>query len=136
MQPSSASSDASPLDSAVLVVSAGTPPTSSASTSIGVVMAISAAIMWGTNGVIASFLLGQGITPLTLVEARSIIAAVGMGVLLLCVAQWEVSCAAARHPAAAALWAGAGGCHLLLFPGRQVSAGCHCGDNSVYTGRH
>ena len=85
MQPSSASSDASPLDSAVLVVSADTPPTSSASTSIGVVMAISAAIMWGTNGVIASFLLAQGITPLTLVEARSIIAAVGMGVLLLCV---------------------------------------------------
>ena len=85
MQPSSASSDASPLDSAVLVVSADTLPTSSASTSIGVVMAISAAIMWGTNGVIASFLLAQGITPLTLVEARSIIAAVGMGVLLLCV---------------------------------------------------
>jgi inner membrane transporter RhtA len=48
-------------------------------------MAMSAAIMWGTNGVISRFLFEKGITPLTLVEARSIIAALGMGALLLCV---------------------------------------------------
>jgi drug/metabolite transporter (DMT)-like permease len=82
MESSSPSSDASPLDSPALVADAP-PARRSASTSIGVVMAITAAVMWGTNGVIARFLLVQGITPLTLVEARSIIAAVGMGILLL-----------------------------------------------------
>jgi inner membrane transporter RhtA len=66
-----------------VLVADAPPARRSASTSIGVAMAITAAVMWGTNGVIARFLLVQGITPLTLVEARSIIAAVGMGTLLL-----------------------------------------------------
>jgi inner membrane transporter RhtA len=46
-----------------------------------------AAIMWGTNGVISRLLFDQGITPLTLVEARSIITALGTGGLLLAAAR-------------------------------------------------
>jgi inner membrane transporter RhtA len=70
------------------VAGASAPPKSSgASALLGAAMAMSAAIMWGTNGVISRFLFEQGITPLTLVEARSIIAALGMGGVLLCAAR-------------------------------------------------
>ncbi len=86
MQPSPQSSDASAAGPAVGTARADTPPaTRNAPALMGAAMALIAAIMWGTNGVISSFLFepGRGITPLTLVEARSIIASVGMGLFLL-----------------------------------------------------
>lgn len=58
-----------------------------ASTLIGAVMASSAAVMWGTNGVVSHLLFQAGVTPLTLVESRSIITAVGMGGFLLIAAR-------------------------------------------------
>ncbi len=84
MQPSPASDASSPQSA---LPAASEAPAGGASALVGAVMAMSAAIMWGTNGVISRFLFQQGITPLTLVEARSIIAALGMGGLLLCVAR-------------------------------------------------
>lgn len=54
---------------------------------IGAIMASSAAVMWGTNGVVSHVLFQAGVTPLTLVEARSIITAVGMGGFLLIAAR-------------------------------------------------
>jgi drug/metabolite transporter (DMT)-like permease len=68
---------------AAALASAKTPPTGGAPAFIGAAMAMSAAVMWGTSGVISRFLFQAGITPLTLVEARSIITALGMGVVLL-----------------------------------------------------
>jgi drug/metabolite transporter (DMT)-like permease len=85
MQPSPASPDAHSPNPAAAVASIDRSPAGGASALIGAAMALSAAIMWGTNGVIASSLLKRGVTPLTLVEARSIIAALGMGGVLLCV---------------------------------------------------
>ena len=58
-----------------------------ASALIGALMASSAAVMWGTNGVVSHVLFQAGVTPLTLVETRSIITAVGMGGFLLIVAR-------------------------------------------------
>jgi drug/metabolite transporter (DMT)-like permease len=58
-----------------------------ASVWMGAIMASSAALMWGTNGVISRFLFQAGVTPLTLVEARSLIAALGMGGFLLLTAR-------------------------------------------------
>jgi drug/metabolite transporter (DMT)-like permease len=88
MQPSPASPDALPSQPAAAAASAhASPANSSIYALIGAAMAMSAAIMWGTNGVISRFLLERGITPLTLVETRSLIAALGMGGLLLCVAR-------------------------------------------------
>ena len=84
MQPSVTSSDARSPESSPAAQGAR-PAGSGSSALIGAAMAITAAMMWGTNGVISRFLFERGITPLTLVEARSIIAAVGMGGLLLCV---------------------------------------------------
>src|SRR5581483_4907320 len=86
MQPSPQSSDASAAGPAVGTTRADTPSaTRNAPALMGAAMALIAAIMWGTNGVISSFLFDprHGITPLTLVEARSIIASVGMGLFLL-----------------------------------------------------
>ncbi len=79
MQPSVTSTEAQPPESLAR------PQTGGVSTLVGAGMAIVAAMMWGTNGVISRFLFQRGITPLTLVEARSVIAAVGMGALLVCV---------------------------------------------------
>jgi drug/metabolite transporter (DMT)-like permease len=84
MQPSVPSSDVLPPDPGAPPATAD-PRIGGASAFIGAAMAIIAAMMWGTNGVISSFLFQRGITPLTLVEARSIITALGMGGLLLCV---------------------------------------------------
>ncbi len=86
MQPSPASPDAFAPESAVVAASAS-PANSRTPALIGAVMAMMAAIMWGTNGVISRLLFDQGITPLTLVEARSIITALGMGGLLLAAAR-------------------------------------------------
>jgi drug/metabolite transporter (DMT)-like permease len=57
------------------------------STLIGAIMASSAAVMWGTNGVVSHVLFQAGVTPLTLVEARSMITAAGMGGFLLIAAR-------------------------------------------------
>lgn len=87
MQSSPASPDARLPTSAAVAGDSAPPTRAGGSTLIGALMAMSAAIMWGTNGVISRFLFQRAITPLTLVETRSIIAALGMGGLLLCVAR-------------------------------------------------
>lgn len=85
MQPSP---DASSSESVTLAAHTDAAPSAGgASALIGAAMAMTAAIMWGTNGVISRFLFERGITPLTLVQARSIIAALGMGLFLLCAAR-------------------------------------------------
>ncbi len=52
-------------------------------TLVGALLAASAAMMWGTSGSFTRKLLLAGITPLTLVESRSLVAVVGMGLFLL-----------------------------------------------------
>ena len=88
MPSSPVSPEAFPPEPAVALAS-GQPEAASggASTLIGAVMASSAAVMWGTNGVVSHLLFQAGVTPLTLVEARSLITAVGMGGFLLIAAR-------------------------------------------------
>ncbi len=91
MQPSPAPSDALHPEPAAVVASANAAATTGGAPAlIGAVMAMSAAVMWGTNGVISRFLFQKGVTPLTLVESRSIITALGMGGLLLCVGRGKL----------------------------------------------
>lgn len=80
--------DASSSESVVAAAATEAPPAArTPSALMGAAMAMIAAVMWGTNGVISSFLFERSITPLTLVEARSIIASVGMGLFLLVAAR-------------------------------------------------
>ncbi|HEY7126501.1 MAG TPA: EamA family transporter [Ktedonobacterales bacterium] len=57
--------------------------TSASYTLVGAALAASAAVLWGSTGSLVRKLLLAGITPLTLVESRSLVAVVGMGLFLL-----------------------------------------------------
>ncbi len=87
MQSSSSSPAPLPSEPAAQASGAAATTTNGTSALIGALMAASAAVMWGTNGVISRFLFQAGITPLTLVESRSIVTALGMAGVLLVVAR-------------------------------------------------